>query len=80
MVADAEFILTTIVRGRGDNPHRTEAEAAAQWGIGADRFDVDAVRAARVPVLILATYRRLMLADRKLREGVWPRPQLRAQC
>jgi len=33
-----------------------------------------------VLMLMLATYRRLALADRKLREGVWLRPQLRAQC
>ena len=68
-----------------------------KWGIGVDKFDLDAARAARVPVaitfganagavsehvlmLMLATYRRLALADRKLREGVWLRPQLRAQC
>lgn len=33
-----------------------------------------------VLMLMLATYRRLALADRKLRDGVWLRPQLRAQC
>ena len=66
-----------------------------KWGIGVDKFDLDAARAARVPVaitfganagavsehtlmLMLATYRRLALADRKLREGVWLRSQLRA--
>ena len=31
-------------------------------------------------MLMLATYRRLALADRKLREGVWIRPQIRAQA
>ena len=62
-----------------------------KWGIGVDKFDLDAARAARVPVaitvganagavsehavmLMLATYRRLSLADRKLREGHWIRP------
>jgi D-3-phosphoglycerate dehydrogenase len=67
-----------------------------KWGIGVDKFDLDAARAARVPVaitsganagavsehtvmLMLATYRRLALADGKLRQGIWLRPQLRAQ-
>jgi len=65
-----------------------------KWGIGVDKFDLDAARAARVPVaitgganagavsehtvmLMLATYRRLSLSDRKLREGIWIRPQIR---
>ena len=65
-----------------------------KWGIGVDKFDLDAARAARMPVaitsganagavsehtvmLMLATYRRLSLADRKLRDGVWIRPQIR---
>ena len=68
-----------------------------KWGIGVDKFDLDAARAARIPVaitfganagavsehvlmLMLATYRCLALADRKLREGVWLRPQLRASA
>jgi phosphoglycerate dehydrogenase-like enzyme len=33
-----------------------------------------------VLMLMLATYRSLSLADRKLRDGVWLRPRLRAQC
>jgi len=68
-----------------------------KWGIGVDKFDLDAARAARVPVaitaganagavsehtvmLMLAVYRRLSLADRKLREGVWIRPQVRGEA
>lgn len=31
-------------------------------------------------MLMLATYRHLALAGRKLREGIWLRPQLRAEC
>ena len=33
-----------------------------------------------VLMLMLATYRRLALAGRKLRERAWLRPQLRAAC
>ena len=68
-----------------------------KWGIGVDKFDLDAARAARVPVaitfganagavsehtlmLMLATYRRLSLADRKLREGSGCGRRLRAQA
>jgi phosphoglycerate dehydrogenase-like enzyme len=97
MVADAEFILTTIVVDAEMIRAAPRLKLLHKWGIGVDKFDLDAARAARVPVaitfganagavsehvlmLMLATYRRLMLADRKLREGVWLRPQLRAQC
>ncbi len=97
MLADAEFILTTIVVDAAMIRAAPKLKLLHKWGIGVDKFDLDAARAAHVPVaitfganagavsehvlmLILATYRRLMLADRKLREGVWLRPQLRAQC
>ena len=97
MVADAEFILTTIVVDAEMIRAAPRLKLLHKWGIGVDKFDLDAARAARVPVaitfganagavsehvlmLMLATYRRLALADRKLREGVWLRPQLRAQC
>jgi D-3-phosphoglycerate dehydrogenase / 2-oxoglutarate reductase len=97
LVAEADFILTSV-------PVDAELIRAAprlkllhKWGIGVDKFDLGAARAAGVPVaitfganagavsehvlmLMLATYRRLALADRRLREGVWLRPQLRAQC
>ena len=96
MVAEADFILTAV-------PVDAEMIGAAprlkllhKWGIGVDKFDLEAARAAGVPVaitfganagavsehtlmLMLATYRRLALADRKMREGVWLRPQIRAQ-
>jgi D-3-phosphoglycerate dehydrogenase len=68
-----------------------------KWGIGVDKFDLDAARAARIPVaitaganagavsehtvmLMLATYRYLALADRRLREGKWIRPQVRGMA
>jgi D-3-phosphoglycerate dehydrogenase len=97
MVADAEFILTTIVVDAGLIRAAPRLKLLHKWGIGVDRFDLDAARAAGVPVaitfganagavsehvlmLMLATYRRLALADRRLREGAWLRPELRAQC
>ncbi|HKD76067.1 MAG TPA: NAD(P)-dependent oxidoreductase, partial [Ktedonobacterales bacterium] len=97
MIADAEFILTTIVVDAEMIRAALKLRLLHKWGIGVDKFDLDAARAAGVPVaitfganagavsehvlmLMLATYRRLRLADSKLREGVWLRPQLRAQC
>jgi D-3-phosphoglycerate dehydrogenase len=97
LVGKADFILTAV-------PVDAEMIGAAprlkllhKWGIGVDKFDLEAARTAGVPVaitfganagavsehtlmLMLATYRRLALADRKMREGVWLRPRLRAQC
>ena len=96
MLADAQFILTTIGVDAEMIRAAPRLKLLHKWGIGVDKFDLDAARAARIPVaitfganagavsehvlmLMLATYRRLALADRKLREGVWLRPQLRAQ-
>ena len=96
MLADAEFILTAIGVDAEMIRAAPRLKLLHKWGIGVDKFDLDAARAARIPVaitfganagavsehvlmLMLATYRRLALADRKLREGVWLRPQLRAQ-
>jgi phosphoglycerate dehydrogenase-like enzyme len=96
LVADADFILTSIPVDAEMIHAAPRLKLLHKWGIGVDRFDLDAARAAGVPVaitfganagavsehvlmLMLATYRRLSLADRKLREGVWLRPQLRAQ-
>jgi D-3-phosphoglycerate dehydrogenase len=97
LVADAEFILTTIVVDAEMIRAAPRLRLLHKWGIGVDKFDLDAASAAGVPVaitfganagavsehvlmLMLATYRRLALADRTLRNGVWLRPQLRAQC
>ena len=68
-----------------------------KWGIGVDKIDVAAARAAAIPVaitaganagpvaelavaLMLAVYRRIPFADRKLREGVWLKPEMRSWC
>jgi D-3-phosphoglycerate dehydrogenase len=97
MIADAEFILTTLAVDAEMIRSAPRLRLLHKWGIGVDKFDLDAARAARVPVaitfgahagavsehtlmLMLATYRRLALADRKLRDGVWLRSQLRAQA
>ncbi len=97
MIADAEFILTTLTVDAEMIRAAPKLKLLHKWGIGVDKFDLDAARAARVPVaitfganagavsehtlmLMLATYRRLALADRKLRDGVWLRSQLRAQA
>ena len=97
MIADADFILTSVPVDAEMIRAAPRLKLLHKWGIGVDKFDLDAARAAGVPVaitfganagavsehvlmLMLATYRRLALADRKLRDGVWLRPQLRAQC
>lgn len=97
MVADAEFILTAVAVDAEMIKAAPKLKLLHKWGIGVDKFDLDAARAARIPVaitaganagavsehtvmLMLATYRRLALADRKLRDGVWIRPLIRAQA
>ena len=97
MIADAEFILTAVAVDAEMIKSAPKLKLLHKWGIGVDKFDLDAVRAARVPVaitaganagavsehtvmLMLATYRRLALADRKLRDGIWIRPQIRGQA
>jgi D-3-phosphoglycerate dehydrogenase len=97
MIRDADFILTTLTVDAEMIRSAPKLKLLHKWGIGVDKFDLDAARAARVPVaitfganagavsehtlmLMLATYRRLSLADRRLREGVWMRPQIRAQA
>ena len=96
MLADAEFILTAVAVDAEMIRAAPKLRLLHKWGIGVDKFDLDAARAARIPVaitsganagavsehtvmLMLATYRRLHLADSKLRQGIWLRPQLRAQ-
>ena len=95
MIADADFILTAVAVDAEMIRAAPKLKLLHKWGIGVDKFDLDAARAARVPVaitaganagavsehtvmLMLATYRWLALLDRKLREGVWIRPQIRA--
>lgn len=68
-----------------------------KWGIGVDRIDVEAVRAAGIPLAItaganaapvaelaialtLAVYRRLLVADKAMREGRWLKAELRTSC
>ena len=97
MVADADFILTAVAVDAEMIRAAPKLKLLHKWGIGVDKFDLDAARAARVPVaitgganagavsehtvmLMLAAYRRLSLSDRKLREGEWIRPQIRAQA
>jgi len=94
MIADADFILTAVAVDAEMIRSAPKLKLLHKWGIGVDKFDLDAARAARIPVaitaganagavsehtvmLMLATYRRLALSDRKLREGVWIRPQIR---
>lgn len=97
MIADAEFILTAVAIDAEMIKSAPKLKLLHKWGIGVDKFDLDAARAARIPVaitaganagavsehtvmLMLATYRRLALADRKLRDGIWIRPQIRGQA
>jgi phosphoglycerate dehydrogenase-like enzyme len=97
MVADADFILTAVAVDAEMIKAAPKLKLLHKWGIGVDKFDLDAARAARVPVaitaganagavsehtvmLMLAVYRRLSLADRKLREGLWIRPQIRGEA
>jgi phosphoglycerate dehydrogenase-like enzyme len=97
MIADAEFILTAVAVDAEMIKSAPKLKLLHKWGIGVDKFDLDAARAARIPVaitaganagavsehtvmLMLATYRRLALADRKLRDGIWIRPQIRGQA
>jgi phosphoglycerate dehydrogenase-like enzyme len=97
MVADADFILTAVAVDAEMIRAAPKLKLLHKWGIGVDKFDLDAARAARVPVaitgganagavsehtvmLMLAAYRRLSLSDRRLREGEWIRPQIRAQA
>ena len=97
MIADADFILTAVAVDAEMIRAAPKLKLLHKWGIGVDKFDLDAARAARIPVaitaganagavsehtvmLMLATYRCLSLADRKLRDGVWIRPQIRGQA
>jgi phosphoglycerate dehydrogenase-like enzyme len=97
MLADAEFILTAVAVDAEMIRAAPKLKLLHKWGIGVDKFDLDAARAARIPVaitsganagavsehtvmLMLATYRCLALADRKMRDGEWIRPQVRGKA
>jgi phosphoglycerate dehydrogenase-like enzyme len=97
MIADADFILTAVAVDAEMIKSAPKLKLLHKWGIGVDKFDLDAARAARIPVaitaganagavsehavmLMLAANRCLALADRKLRDGQWIRPQLRAKA
>lgn len=97
MIADAEFILTAVAVDAEMIRSAPKLKLLHKWGIGVDKFDLDAACAARLPgaitaganagavsehtvMLMLASYRRLALADRKLRDGIWISPQIRGQA
>jgi D-3-phosphoglycerate dehydrogenase len=97
MLADADFVLTAVAVDAEMIRAAPRLKLLHKWGIGVDKFDLDAARAARIPVaitaganagavsehtvmLMLATYRYLALADRRLREGKWIRPQVRGMA
>jgi lactate dehydrogenase-like 2-hydroxyacid dehydrogenase len=50
MVADAEFILTTIIVDAAIIRAVPRLKLLHKWGIGVDKFDLDAARAAGVRV------------------------------
>jgi phosphoglycerate dehydrogenase-like enzyme len=52
MVADADFILTAVAVDAEMIRAAPKLKLLHKWGIGVDKFDLDAARAARVPVAI----------------------------
>ena len=54
MVADADFILTAVAVDAEMIRSAPKLKLLHKWGIGVDKFDLDAARAARVPVAITA--------------------------
>ena len=52
MVADAEFILTAVAVDAEMIRGAPKLKLLHKWGIGVDKFDLDAARAARIPVAI----------------------------
>ena len=52
MVADADFILTAVAVDAEMIRAAPKLKLLHKWGIGVDKFDLDAARAARIPVAI----------------------------
>ena len=52
MVADADFILTSVPVDAEMIRAAPKLKLLHKWGIGVDKFDLDAARAAGVPVAI----------------------------
>ncbi len=52
MLADAEFILTAVAVDAEMIRAAPKLKLLHKWGIGVDKFDLDAARAARIPVAI----------------------------
>jgi phosphoglycerate dehydrogenase-like enzyme len=94
MVGDADFILAAVAVDAEMIRAAPKLKLLHKWGIGVDKFDLDAARipvaitaganagavSEHTVMLMLATYRCLSLADRKLRDGIWMRPQIRGQA
>ena len=54
MIADADFILTAVAVDAEMIRAAPKLKLLHKWGIGVDKFDLDAARAARMPVAITA--------------------------
>ena len=54
MLADADFILTAVAVDAEMIKSAPKLKLLHKWGIGVDKFDLDAARAARIPVAITA--------------------------
>ncbi|HET8722216.1 MAG TPA: 2-hydroxyacid dehydrogenase, partial [Nitrospira sp.] len=98
LIADADFILLGgAPLDAGMIGHAGRVKLIQKWGIGVDKIDLDAARAAGIPVgitfgenagpvaehailLMLAVYRRLPMIDRKLRQGIWMKSEVRSIC
>ena len=52
MIADADFILTAVAVDAEMFRAAPKLKLLHKWGIGVDKFDLDAARGARVPVAI----------------------------
>jgi len=54
MIGDADFILTAVAVDADMIRSAPKLKLLHKWGIGVDKFDLDAARAARIPVAITA--------------------------